>query len=93
MAPDVLAEPLVVGPEPKVPLATPLVGTPEPPVPLVPLPLLSEPVTPPGPLVEPVADPLKPALVPEPPPWSVDPPLQAAAVRRATHGSMRSQAF
>jgi hypothetical protein len=92
VAPDVLSAPLMVTPEP-VPLATPLVGTPEPPTPLVTLPLVSEPVTPPAPLVEPLPKPLEPALAPEAPRLSVDPPLQATAVRRATHGGMRSQAF
>ena len=94
VAPDMkLSMPLMVTPEPNVPLAAPLVGTPEPPVPLVTLPLVSEPVTPPTPLVEPLPEPLEPALAPEPPRSSVDPPLQATAVRRATHGGMRSQAF
>src|SRR5580658_6221259 len=93
VAPDVLSAPLVVTPEPNIPLATPLVGTPEPPVPLATLPLVSEPVTPPAPLVEPLPEPLEPALAPLPPRLSVAPPPQATAVRRATHGDMRSQAF
>jgi hypothetical protein len=93
VAPDVLSAPLRATPEPDVPLATPLVGTPEPPVPLVTLPLVSEPATPPAPLVEPLPEPLEPALPTETPRLSVDPPLQARAVRRATHGGMRSQAF
>src|SRR5580698_10288776 len=93
VAPDMLSAPLVVTPEPNVPLATPLVGTPEPPVPLVTLPLVFEPVTPPAPLVEPLPEPLEPALATETLRLSVDPPLQATAVRRATHGGMRSQAF
>jgi hypothetical protein len=93
VAPDVLSAPLTVTPEPNAPLATPLVGMPEPPLPLVTLPLVSEPAPPPAPLVEPLPEPLEPTLAPEPPPLSVDPPLQATAVRRATHGSMRSQAF
>jgi hypothetical protein len=93
VAPDVLSAPLMLTPEPNVPLATPLVGTPEPPVPLATLPLVSEPVTPSAPLVEPLPEPLELALAPEPPRLSVDPPLQARAVKSATHGGMRSQAF
>jgi hypothetical protein len=93
VAPDVLLAPLVFTPEVKVPLATPLVGAPEPLAPLMALPLMSEPVTPPAPLVEPLPEPLAPALAPEPLPLSVGPPLQATAVRRATHGSMWSRAF
>src|SRR5580704_11500531 len=93
VAPDVLSAPLMVTPEPNVPLATPLVDTPEPPVPLVTLPPVSEPVTPPAALVEPLPEPLEPVLAPETARLSVDPPLQAPAVRSATHGSMRSQAF
>jgi len=88
---------------------TPLVVMPEPTnVPLGTLPLLFEPVTPPAPLVltpekpvplvEPLPEPLAPAplpeaeLAPDPAPLSVG-PLQATAVKRATHGNVRSQAF